>query len=261
MDNPFKVMNRLPRRHASLLFLLCAIPALNCIFCGCARQVTLDRKIYKVSGPAGTNYYRVTIDSVAWNGKAYFKAGLYPAYAVDMFRGEEVELPTEMVDVEAQMRKAVIHAQTNALHDYLNADTHELRGEAARKLVAVQEMPISEGRGIAGTNRTVEMTFNPVRSLVDYTANKKFVIALSSDPDEILNQIGAFVEEAKTSETIQAAVTSQLQGSSIPTQLRVALLNSVIQTLKEQAGRDDVDSAEKLADVISKVNAALENAK
>src|SRR5205085_10489229 len=78
--------------------LLAGGTALALLLNGCAEQMTVDRKIYKVSGPAGTNYYRVTIDSSAVNGKAFFKAGLYPAYAVDMFRGEEVELPTEMVD-------------------------------------------------------------------------------------------------------------------------------------------------------------------
>jgi hypothetical protein len=125
----------------------------------------------------------------------------------------------------------------------------------------VQEVPISNGHGMAGTNQTVEMTFNPVKSLVDYTANKKFVIALSSDPDEILNQIGAFVEEAKTSDTIQSAVTAQLGGAAVSTQFRVALLKSVIQTLRTQAGQTNIDSADKLADLISTVKAALDNAK
>jgi hypothetical protein len=240
-----------PLAFAAVLFLGVA---------GCATQHTQDEKIYKVSGLGGTNYYRVRIISSAVNGKAFFKAALYPAFAVDLYRGQDVDVPSELIDVEDNMRKEVAQAQTNALHIYLNAQTDEDRITAAKRLREVQEIPVSSGGGMIGTNRTVEMQFNPVKSLVDYRANKKFVIALSSDPDEILNQIGAFVEEAKTTDTIQDAITAQLSGIGGTAQLqaRAALFNSLIDAMKEEAARTDVDNASKLNAVISKLKTATE---
>jgi hypothetical protein len=234
------------------------------LLAGCAHQGTKDEKTYRVASPAGTNYYRVRIESSAWNGKAYFKAGLYPAYAVDMFRGQEVEIPTEMIDAETDMRREVIKAQTKALKAYLEAKDDKQRQVAAETLIAVQEINIGEGGRLIGTNKTERLQFSPVRSLVDYTANKKFVIALSSDPDEILNQISSFVEEAKTSEAIQDAITSQLpiggQMESARLQARKDSLKAFVARLEEHAS-EDVTNAAQLAALISKLNAAVEGLK
>ena len=235
---------------------------------GCANQTTVDEKIYRVTSVSGTNYYRVRILSSAMNGKAYFKAGLYPAYAVDMFRGQETELPTELIDAETEMRRLIVSAQTNALKKFLDSDESS-RKTAADNLVNAQEIVIAKGGRPIGTNgtnlTTTPIQFNPIKALIDYTANKKFVIALSSDPDEILNQISAFVEEAKTTEAIQEAVGSQLAGAVAPeverAKLRNNMVKSLIEALETEAKRADVDTATKLAELITKLNARLEGLK
>lgn len=247
---------------ARCALLLCGLSLVALLAQGCATQTTVDQKIYRVTSSTGTNYYRVRILSSAMNGKAYFKAGLYPAYAVDMFRGQETELPTELIDAEADMRRLVTSAQTNALKAFLSS-TNDARERAADKLVNAQEIVLATGGRPIGSNFvTTPLQFNPVRTLVDYTANKKFVIALSSDPDEILNQIAAFVEEAKTTEAIQEAVGSQLAGVVAPEVERVRLRNnsvrSFIDGLETEAKRTDVVNASKLAELITKLNARLE---
>ena len=50
--------------------------------------------------------------------------------------------------------------------------------------------------------------FNPLMSLVDHTFGKKFVIAFSADPDAILGQIDAFVEEAETTKALRQSMVS-----------------------------------------------------
>src|SRR5229473_2283705 len=76
-----------------------------CSSSSCVTQHTLDEKIYRVASASGSNYYRVRIISTATNGKAQFKAGLYPAYAVDIFQGQGGELPTDGLDAESMLRK------------------------------------------------------------------------------------------------------------------------------------------------------------
>lgn len=255
-------MLKFPSYKVRLILLLLPVALLGN---GCAIQRTVDSKVYRVASVNGTNYYRVRILSSAVNGKAYFKAGLYPAYAVDMFRGQEADLPTEMIDAENQMRRMVIAAQTNALGNYLNPGSGSNQTNTTEKLVQAQEIVLGKGGRTVGEFSTLAMQFNPVKTLVDYTANKKFVIALSSDPDEILNQISAFVEEAKTNEAIQDAVNSQLGGVAAPEATRAAFRNrrvkSLIASLEAEAARTDVKSAASIAQLIARLNAGLETLK
>jgi hypothetical protein len=228
-------------------------------------QTTVDQKVYRVASNSGTNYYRVRLNSYAVNGKAYFKAGLYPAYAVDMFRGQESELPTELIDAETNMRRQVVSAQTNALKKYLEADDSAALEKATKDLVRVQEIVLGQGNTMIGDKSTVRMQFNPLEGLTDYTVNKKFVIALSSDPDAILNQISAFVEEAKTTETIQDAVTAQLAGIVVPeverSRLRDSIAKAVVSALDVESKREDISTSSQFAELIATLNAQLEGLK
>lgn len=112
-------------------------------------------------------------------------------------------------------------AQTQAFREYLAAlqagrDDDADVDHKAKRLRDLQQLPILTGaEGQPGDPAAAERGFarlgiNPLRNLVDYTANKKYVIAFSADPDAILEQISAFAEEAETTKAINNAVNGLL---------------------------------------------------
>jgi hypothetical protein len=206
---------------------------------GCAEMKTLDKKIYRVATAESVNYFLVRIESGAELSKANYRTGLYPSYAVDAFLGKDGSMPTDAASVEQEMRDMVAKEQKSRLAAYLSDPTGN-----ADKLREVQQLPVVT----EPQPRYRPLEFNPLLSLVDHTANKKYVIALSSNPDAILDQIAALAEEPQTVNAVTGAITS-LFGALTParpathTPDTAASVSDQLGKLADKAGIDTLDKA------------------
>ena len=138
---------------------------------GCAQHTTIDQKIYRVATDSGVNYYRVRIESKAMNSKVQYKTGLYPAYAVDAFNGDNNDLPREAVDSESRLREMLANAQQNVYQSYLQETNDEKRAALLTHLIDLQRLPlIDESQPLSSTNGVLfyPMEFNPLKNLVDH---------------------------------------------------------------------------------------------
>lgn len=240
---------------------------------GCAGHKTLDSKIYRVDGPEGYNYYRVRIVSSSFLAVTDYETGWYPAYAIDAFLGKEGALSTVGTDAEEFMRTSVAEAQKKLLRRYLDAfdePDEDLRkdkiAKAARDLRSIQVFPVpwqaDDADNPVDALGFEDLGFNPLRNLVDHTANKKYVLVLSADPDAILNQIGAFAEEAETTaavlEVLAAAVTGTARDDLSRARVEKPALALVAGELKKLADRKDIKQLSDLQAIITEAKTSVE---
>ncbi|MCZ6836404.1 MAG: hypothetical protein O7G85_11575, partial [Planctomycetota bacterium] len=110
-----------------------------------------------------------------------------------------------------------------------------------------------------------EMEFNPLRSLVDHSANKKHVIVLSADPNAILDQIAAFAEEAETTKALvsafKASITSLTRDDLTNLKFDTPIRRSIATELDLLSKSEDVDSLEKLLAILNEAKSNVENLK
>jgi hypothetical protein len=194
-----------------------AMAALLAATSGCAEQRTGESKIYRVASADGksANYYRVRIDSKSLMGETQYKTGFYPAYAVDAYLGQTTSMPLNAAEAEDKLRAELVEAQKQALKNYFDAaknpDDSKAMEAASKRLGLVRSLPDPKSLPPG----TVHLGFSPIENLIDHNANKKFVIALSGDPDAVLQKISAIAEEPATINAIKQAYAGLLIASNV----------------------------------------------
>jgi hypothetical protein len=152
-----------------------------------------------------TNYYRLRVEATTLLGVAGFRSGWYPARAVDRLFGDVSSdtSPAELqaqTDLELQIIDKVKVTQEQWLSEAAKPDADTLRlkqlNEARRRVLAYpafRPQPFED---------TVEIEYNPGRNIVTFHADDKLLFVLSSNPDEVIQQISSFAEDDKTILTI-----------------------------------------------------------
>jgi hypothetical protein len=184
------------------------------LFCAGCSQTVLESKPYRIVTPAGTNYYWVTITANSLAGKTEYSARAFPTWAVDVYLGRDVSLPRH-VDQEARMRDKMHESMAELYDKYADAVKRLDFNEASKDaegLLALQGVPLFGGENTDPIDSAylTQVQFNVVRNLVDFNCGKKHVIALSNDPDAILNAIAAIGEEPRTTNAVTDAMLAMM---------------------------------------------------
>jgi hypothetical protein len=193
---------RAPRTAAAILFACLAAAAV--LAGGCSGGLTQVREVhyYAVPSERNTNYYRLRVHADTALGETEYRSGWFPTRAVDNLFGEV----TSEGGVEAlKTRTALEEAYNKAVEDTTTAwltaaaDPTASPGDlealmnARRRILAY---PLSEGSPFGSD--TVEVEYNPMLGLVRRHADEKLVFVLSSNPDEVIQNISNFAESEET---------------------------------------------------------------
>jgi hypothetical protein len=162
-------------------------------------------RYWAVANGEDTNYYRMRVSGATRLGVAGYKSGWFPARAVDRLFGDvsseggvaELQVRSELEAQIAQKIKETQGAWLNAAADP-NADEGLLRKlmEARRRVLAYPASTVVPYPG------AIEVEYNPGVGVATRYADEKLVFVLASNPDEIIASLARFVEEDKTTLTI-----------------------------------------------------------
>ena len=205
-----RLRRRLQHRTMKLrTFTRLAILTVGCLT-GCAKgafhKVELFAEYPENSGQV-PNYYRVTLSGKGRNGVVDYRSGWYDAKAVDALFGKISE-EQEALAVTARRRKQAIRTTFDLYMDALEKGDPEekLRGAQKRYQEALQS---ASGLTTLGSD--------PVTALD--RADEKFIMILSSDPDQIIEAIKGSVQKSQIADAVvrqldahqrrQVAVTEQ----------------------------------------------------
>jgi hypothetical protein len=250
---------------------------------GC--QTVIEDKPYRIVTPTGKNYYRVKIKSNSYTGKAEYSARAFPTWAVDAYLGRETS-PPKRPDQEARMRDKMHESMAQLYEKYADAVKRLNFDEAARDaqgLLALQGVPLAHEAqnsfflnltplkhdpndlNYLDTVRLTEVEFNIVRNLADFTWGKKHVIALSNDPDAILDSIAAIGEEPRTTNAVTGAMLAMMGLTASDQFVRANQESQAAQAAGKQIGSlgtdaeaERIGSAEDVKAKIVQVKSLLE---
>jgi hypothetical protein len=177
---------------------------------------TSEIHYYAITNGKNTNYYRLRINAQTKLGESEYRAGWFPARAVDNAFGEvTTEGGLSALAVRGELESAYNQKVLETTKAWLaeagkpNADSKLLMElfQARRRILAY---PTSDGSPFSGS-RAWEIEYNPLRGLIRTHADEKLIFILSSNPDEVVQNISNFAESEKTSLSISqlAGIVSQ----------------------------------------------------
>jgi hypothetical protein len=185
---------------------------------GCSSGKTTAREVhyYAVTNGTDTNYYRLRVEAKAELGKSEYRSGWFPARAVDNAFGQVtteggVSALAARTEIESAYNQKVLETTKAWLDEagkpHPNQDVLMELFLARRRILAY---PAGEGSPFPG-GKAVEVEYNPAKGVVRLHSDEKLIFVMSSDPDEVIQNISNFAESEKTSMTINqfAGVISQ----------------------------------------------------
>lgn len=178
---------------------------LQYILMGCAGMDV--QETYYVAVPSGdnTNYYRVRVSANAENGKASYNAAWFSAYSVDsLYSDVSTSGAAAQLNVEKDIRETLNSEIKKAYQSYLTAaaDPTKSNAEIEQWLKIIKRLRAVPGSATSLPLGAVEMEYNPLENLVTRRAGKKLVMVLSSNPDDVINQIAGFSQSTETSASV-----------------------------------------------------------
>ncbi len=227
---------------------LAAVAAVVALLAGCATKAK-DFHYYRALVDGQLNYYRVGVRVRGTLTKAEVRQGWYPSAAVDAALGEVTSAAeTSARDAETKVRKQIDEAIISTNAAYLAEAAKEAPDPVKLRALLTARQNV---RRRFDDGATVElMEYDPVGELDREHSNSKFIIVLSSDPDEIIDAIARFAEDDKTSETIgvladtivkfgkrsakEAATASDVAGQGDAA--LVSLIDAALGTLDQSSG-------------------------
>jgi hypothetical protein len=205
------------RRRAKGAGLLPLAVALTFAGCTLGPMTVRETHYLAVSNGRDTNYYRLRVAADTRLGVAGYRSGWFPARSVDRLFGEvsSESAPAELqakTELEMQVIDKIKETQRNWLEAAKNPDTDprvlEKLNEARRRILAY---PAFRAEPFPGT---VEIEYNPGRDLATFHVDDKLLFVLSSNPDDVIQQIAAFAEDDKTVLSINRLAGAVVQRST-----------------------------------------------
>jgi hypothetical protein len=172
--------------------------------CSLGRTKVSEVHYYAIPNGENTNYYRLRVEANTQLGNAEYRSGWFPTRAVDSLFGD---VTSDGGIAALAVRTTLENAYSQKVQDTTTAWLEEagkpnpdagLLADLFRARRRILAYPSSEGSPYAG-HRAVEAEFNPIKGLVRAHADEKLVFILSSNPDEVIQNISNFAESEKTS--------------------------------------------------------------
>ncbi|WP_102795873.1 hypothetical protein [Bowmanella denitrificans] len=201
-----------------------------------------------VASGENTNYYRITVNAKSVLGEAEYQAGWYPSHAVDkLYGGGSIHNETRAILTEYELYETFNTAYKTAYQSYLteakNPDTSEEK--IAKFLLTLKRLRALPGEGTPLPEGAREIEYDPSANMALHHAGQKFVIAFSSNPDQVLQNIKS------TSESIDSGATIQRLSGILSHQAQSS--KEILKVEKVQS--DKFDSA--LVDMMQRVKESL----
>jgi len=189
-----------------LVSLLCAIAV--CVgLQGCSMGKTQFKEDYYLGVPSGrnTNYFRITVTGDARLSETNFRSGSFPADIVDSLYGDTSKAGVADAyklqgDVKKKVNEALLKAWTAYLEVASNPNAEPAKIEA--HLAALRRIRSAPGDEIALPKGAVEMEYAPDQNLVLRGSGQKLVFVMSSDPDNVIQQITTVSQDVETSTSV-----------------------------------------------------------
>ncbi|MBK6922174.1 MAG: hypothetical protein IPH07_32580 [Deltaproteobacteria bacterium] len=227
---------------------LTGVAVVAAMLAGCATKAT-DFHYYRALVDGQVNYYRVAVHVRGTLTKAEVRQGWYPSAAVDAALGEVTSAAeTSARDTETKVRKQIDEAIISTNAAYLVEAAKETPDPAKLRALLLARQNVRRRFDDGATDELME--YDPVGELDREHSNSKFIIVLSSDPDEIIDAIARFAEDDKTSATIgmladtivkfgkrsdeEAATASDVAGEGDAA--LVSLIDAALGTLGQSSG-------------------------
>ena len=158
---------------------------------------------YKTSNGRDANYFRLTVKAKTQLGNAEYRSGWFPKRSVDSLFGEATDAggnkANEFRESIVNLINTNVYQTTKRWLDAVatNAPANELERLNQARINVLTYPQLAPTRGM------VIMDYNSMAGIVREHADEKFVMLLSSNPDEIVGKIAAFTEQEKTAATVQ----------------------------------------------------------
>lgn len=253
-----------------------ALVTLLCNGCVSFKPAQMNvKEVFYVAVASGesTNYFRVTIKANSILGVAAYESGWFPSSAVDRLYGSGGESDAKTLLNEQKIKGEFDKAYLDAYKNYLKAakDTSSSDEEIANRLAALKRIRAVPGEGTSLPDGAKEIEYDPVSNLTLRHSGEKFVIAFSSNPNDVLDGIKSAAASNESGAAILrlSELLSQqnqqenavLSVEKINTQRFAAMLaqrlNSAVETLKSIESKEKTDAPAALAQLKYEVETLL----
>ena len=201
-------MTILIRKMRSLASFLC-ITYFTLLSTGCANSQTASmdvEEVFYVAVASGenTNYFRVTVKGKSVLGVAAYESGWFPSAAVDRLYGAGNIESVKSELANEKIKDAFDDAYVAAYDAYMKAAQNPASTdeEIAKHLLVLKRVRAVPGDGTPLPDGAKEIEYDLVSNLTLMHSGEKFVIAFSSNPDEVLNGIKTTAQNNETSRAI-----------------------------------------------------------
>lgn len=206
------------------------------------------------------SYIRVQVEGRTRVSDARYQSGWYLAEAVDAVFGNVAEDPTGTTGAARDaMRDRLIEALKAAQDAYLTVALNE-NATDAQVMAALQRwkrVRFAPGFANPEIEDAILVEHNPGQSIETLRAGKKLVFFLSANPDQIIQSISSFSNDAQTKVAIQrfsevmiqnqlADIEERKAAAGVDAQLDKVLatrVNNVATRLKAAGSKPDIDAA------------------
>lgn len=156
---------------------------------------------YSVSNGDNVNYYRIRIDNKSKLSKVKYKSGWYPTRAVDRLFGsvtsnEAIKYLEIQEIIRKQYDKRIIEVNELWLKAAGNPATST---DSLKKIMKARKRILAYPYSTDPFEDAFEVEYNPEKGLAIHHSDEKFVIAISANPNEVMDNISAFAESDQTS--------------------------------------------------------------
>ena len=201
-------MTILIRKMRSLASFLC-ITYFTLLSTGCANSQTASmdvEEVFYVAVASGenTNYFRVTVKGKSVLGVAAYESGWFPSAAVDRLYGAGNIESVKSELANEKIKNAFDDAYVAAYDAYMKAAQNPASTdeEIAKHLLVLKRVRAVPGDGTPLPDGAKEIEYDLVSNLTLMHSGEEFVIAFSSNPDEVLNGIKTTAQNNETSRAI-----------------------------------------------------------
>lgn len=234
-----------PWRYPVINVFIALVLVLGLTACGSGSMRVKEVFYYRVANHTNANYFRLTVDAHTKLGVSELRAGWFPARSVDSLFGDVssgsgVEALKTRVEAEKFINKKVLEATTNYVNAAIQTNAIDLApyNRARMQALLYYDSPPPEGFKI--------MDYDPLAGLVTEHADEKFVMVLSSNPDEVVGKIANFTETDETVLSIHkltGAMTGNEPEDILQKSTQLATVNSEMTGIYHE-----LQSAAKLTD-------------
>lgn len=187
------------------------------VLCSCTSGKTLVDTVgyYAITSGDNTNYYRVRIESNSKLSKLNYKSGWYPTRAIDRLFGN-VTSDEAVKTLEVQ---EILRAQYDKKIVELNQKWLDAAGNPQTPLDTLLALMDARKRILAYPSssepfpNSFEIEYNPEKGLAILHSDEKFVVVVSSDPNEVVGKISAFAESDQTALQIKS-ISNVIRGQN-----------------------------------------------